>query len=265
MDIQVVRSLLPTLVRQYLPANARRLDYRIYDGTPMTSMLGLPVDAKPFEGTVVSKTDDIVVVKTGRTEFAVLDRSLMTEDVPVGAKVHVEPYARRRFDGQRADTPVVEDLRTVNGQLFTSATLMVGQAPAPLPIPVPKCPELRDMVEQLETLPAPDGFRCISHMLVDAGAREFKWVDPAPEEIIQMPPSISFVVSTTKFQGSVMVVYERGLDLYRVELHQGGYLTFRADELCLDQLGNALEDLIDDGSWRRIRVVQVKTGKVGRH
>ena len=38
--------------------------------------------------------------------------------------------------------------------------------------------------EQLETLPAPDGYRRITHLLVDAGACDFTWVDPLPKDII---------------------------------------------------------------------------------
>lgn len=36
-------------------------------------------------------------------------------------------------------------------------------------------------------MPAPDGFRRITHMLVDAGAHDFTWVDPKPSRIIETP------------------------------------------------------------------------------
>src|SRR3546814_9312633 len=58
-----------------------------------------------FRSKVIATTDEAIVVKTGRAEFAVLDRTLVTEVPDEGAKVQVEPYVRRRFDGQRADTP----------------------------------------------------------------------------------------------------------------------------------------------------------------
>ena len=125
-------------------------------------------------------------------------------------------------------------------------------------VPQPRCLELQQLIEQLETLPAPDGYRRITHLLVDAGACDFTWVDPLPKDIIATPPAISFNVVTAKFQGRVTVLYERGDDLYAVELHRDGELVERVDEVFFDDLGNTLERLIDDGSWRQIRVSTVQ-------
>jgi len=143
--------------------------------------------------------------------------------------------------------------------------LILGSAPAKLPIPQPRCPELQELIQQLEQLPAPDGFRRITHLLVDAGARDFTWVDPLPSDIIETPPAISFTVATAKFQGRVTVLYERGDDLYAVELHRDGELVERIDEVFFDSLGETLERLIDDGSWRRIRVQCLSGRKPVRH
>jgi len=131
---------------------------------------------------------------------------------------------------------------------------VLGSAPAKLPIPEPRCPELQELIQQMEQLPAPDGYRRITHLLVDAGARDFTWVDPLPKDIIATPPAISFTVATAKFQGRVTVLYERGLDLYAVELHCDSELVERVDEVFFDALAETLERLIDDGNWRRIRV-----------
>ena len=125
--------------------------------------------------------------------------------------------------------------------------------------------ELQDLVDQLEQLPAPDGFRRITHLLVDAGARDFTCVNPLPGDIIRTPPAIGFTVATAKFQGQVTVLYERGLDLYAVELRREGDLVERVDTLCFDSLGDTLERLIDDGSWRRIQVVTLSGRTPTRH
>lgn len=104
MDHQAIRQQLPLLVAGHLPRTARSFQFNIFDGQPKESALGFRIDPKPFEGKVVATTDEAIVVKIGRTQFAVLDRELVT-DIPVeGAKVAVQPYARRRFDGLRADT-----------------------------------------------------------------------------------------------------------------------------------------------------------------
>jgi len=113
--------------------------------------------------------------------------------------------------------------------------------------------ELGQLIEQLEEMPAPDGFRHITHMLVDAGARDFTWVDPTPSKIIETPPAISFTVSTEKFTGRVTVLYDRAGDTYVVELHDGE-LVDRQEYVTFNKLGEVLERLIDDGRWRLIDV-----------
>jgi hypothetical protein len=265
MDTQAIRAQMPTLVRGHVPSNIRSFKFDIFDGQPKVSTLGFHIDPKPFEGKVIARTAEAIVVKTGRAEFAVLDRALVTEVPDEGAKVQVEPYARRRFDGLRADTPEERTQLTADGQPYTVKTLVLGSAPAKLPVPEPRCPELQELVHQLEQLPAPDGFRRITHLLVDAGARDFTWVDPLPKDIIATPPAIGFTVATAKFQGRVTLLYERGLDLYAVELHRDGELIERVTEVFFDTLGETLARLIDDGSWRRIRVQRLSGRKPVQH
>ncbi|MBJ7223589.1 MULTISPECIES: GTPase [unclassified Brenneria] len=254
MDHQVIRNQMPLLVRGHVPSNARTFKYEIFDGQPKVSTMGFHIDPKPFDGKIIAKTEDAIIVKTGRIEFAVLDRCLVTEDPDEGAKVEVEPYARRRFDGLRADTPEERTEYTSDGQPYTLQTYVLGSAPAKLPIPQPRCPELQELITQLEELPAPDGYRRITHLLVDAGARDFTWLDPLPKDIIATPPAISFNVSTMKFEGRVTVLYERGDDLYAVELSRDGELIERVGGVFFDNLGDLLQALVDDGSWRRISV-----------
>jgi len=255
MDSQAIRQQLPTLVNGHVPSNVRRFKFNILDGQPKVSALGFHIDPQPFEGKVIAKTDDAIVIKKGRAEFAVLDLALVSEVPYLGAKVHVEPYARRRFDGQRADTPEERTEVTGDGHRFTVKSIVLGTAPAKLPIPEPQCPELRELIQQLEQLPAPDGFRRITHLMVDAGARDFVWLDPRPEDIIATPPTIGFAVSTEKYKGDVALRYDRGADAYVVELRRAGQLIERVDLVFFDMLGETLERLIDDGTWRQIRVV----------
>jgi hypothetical protein len=265
MDTQAIRAQMPTLVSGHVPSNVRSFKFNIFDGQPKVSTLGFHIDPKPFEGKVIATTEEAIVIKTGRAEFAVLDRALVTEVPAEGAKVQVEPYARHRFDGLRADTPEERTQLTADGQSYTVKTMVLGSAPAKLPIPEARCPELQELIQQMEQLPAPDGFRRVTHLLVDAGACDFTWVDPLPKDIIATPPAISFTVATLKFQGRVTVLYERGLDVYAVELHRDGALIERVNEVFFDSLGGTLERLIDDGSWRRIRVQCLPGRKPVRH
>jgi len=246
MDHSTIRSQLPTLVASF--------KFQIYDDKPLLSALGFHADPKPFQGTVIAKTDVAIVIKVARTQFAVLDKQLATQEPADGAQVEVIPYARRHFDGSRLDAPIEETRYTEEGQAYTTRTVMLGGATTKLPLPKPRCPELAALIQQLQEIPAPDGFRRITHLLVDAGAKDFAWTDPSAADIIRTPPAISFTVGTTKFRGRVTVLYERGLDLYAVELHHSAAPVERVDAVSFAGLGETLERLIDDGSWRRIRV-----------
>src|SRR3546814_12252473 len=104
MDHQAIRQQMPTLIAGHVPSNVRRFKFNIFDGIPRENMLGFRVDPSPFEGKVVAKTDEAIVVKTGRADFAVLVRALITAVPEEGAKVEVITYERRRFDGHRAET-----------------------------------------------------------------------------------------------------------------------------------------------------------------
>lgn len=264
IDRSLIKSLMPSLVAGHVPINVRSFKYRVFDGEPQPSALGFHIDPQPFDGKVVAVTDDAIIVKISRAEFAVLDPNLVTTVPNEGAKVHVQPYARRRFDGMRADTPEERTEMTSDGVPITVKRYVLGSAPAKLPIPAPQCMELGQLIEQLEEMPAPDRFRRITHMLVDAHARDFTWVDPEPSKIIETPPAISFTVSTTKFEGQVTILYDRAGDTYVVELHQEGVQVARHDEIYFDMLGEALERLIDDGRWRLIDV-SIIDAKANRH
>lgn len=261
MDHTAIRAQLPALVSAHIPRNVRRFKYNVYDGLPQESALGFRVDPEPFEGKVIIRNDDAIIVQTGRAKFAVLDRSLTSGAPDVGDKVLVTPYIRRRFDGERADTPETRTDYHSDGTAYTVKTMVLGAAPAKLPIPEPRCPELGDLIQQLETLPAPDGFRRITHMLVDAGARDFSWVDPLPSNIVSTPPAIGFNVSTAKFEGSVSILYDRGADAYVVELQRGDEVIERKELVYFDILGEVLENLIDDGRWRLIQVEVLASGR----
>lgn len=265
MDRSAIQAELPRLVAGHMPRNLQHFKYRVYDDTPQTSMLGFTVDPKPFEGKVVALTDTAIVVKTGRVEFAVLDRALVTDLPDEGDKVQVMPYARRRFDGKRADTPEERIEKRPDGTSYTVQTMILGSAPAKLPVPQPQCLELQQLIEQMETMPAPDRFRRITHMLVDANARDFRLVDPKPADIFKTPPAITFTVTTVKFQGQVTVRYDRGGDVYMVQLARGGEEVELVEEVYFDMLGEVLQRLIDDGSWRQIHVQVLSGRKPVRH
>lgn len=252
MDHAALRTQLPALIAPFLPRNVRSFNFRIYDDQPAVSAMGFVIDPQPFEGKVVAKTDHAIIVQTARAQFAIVDRHLASHDPDEGAKVAVTPYARHHFDGTRLDAPVEETRQTADGQTYTVQSVILGGSTTKLPVPKPQCPELAALIEQLEQLPAPDRFRRISHLMVDAGARDFVCVDPQPGTIT--PPSIAFTVDTERFNGQLTILYDYGMDLYVVELRRDSELIECVEEISFDMLGELLERLIDDGHWRQIRI-----------
>src|SRR3546814_2276832 len=118
MDHQAIRQQMPTWIAGQVPSNVRRCKFNIFDGIPRENMLGFRVEPSPFEGKVVAKTDEAIVVKTGRAEFAVLVRALITEVPEEGAKVEVIPNARRRFDRSEEHTSELQSLMRNSYSVF---------------------------------------------------------------------------------------------------------------------------------------------------
>ncbi|MDE1544100.1 GTPase [Dechloromonas agitata] len=255
MNRETLRAGLFTLLAESIPRNARRISCAYYDDQPQRNALGLRVDPQPIEGRVVAITDEAFIVKTARTSFAAVDRELATRCPAVGDKVRVTPYCRRDFTSERLDAPRQENCQGSDGQAYVMTVVTLGGNTARIPLPsAPNCPYLADMVEQLEMLPTPDGLRTIANLLVDAGAHAVEVVDPEDEKLFVTPPEISFAVATQKFAGRVAVRYDRGDDLYVVELRADGTVVTRIEEVDFMSLAGVLADLIDDGQWRRIHV-----------
>ena len=126
MDHSSIRTQIPALVSAHVPRNVRSFKFRIYEDLPQESSLGVRMDPQPFEGKIVAKTDQVIVVKIGRAEFAVLDRHQVSQEPDEGTKVQVQPYVRRRFDGLRADTPEERTEVASDGTPYTVKTHILG-------------------------------------------------------------------------------------------------------------------------------------------
>lgn len=255
MNRESLRASLPTLVAHAIPKNAGRIHCSYFDDQPLRNAFGLRIDPQPAEGRVVALTDEAFIVKTGRTSFVAVDRMLATLSPTVGDKVRVTPYIRRNFAGERLDTPKRENCQAADGQSYAVTTVTLGANTLRIPLPVaPRCPYLADLVEQLEIMPTPDGLRTVANMLVDAKAKDIEIVDPDDEHLIATPPEISFAVDTGKFSGRIAILYDRGYDLYVVELRADGTVATRIEEVDVTSLAEVVADLIDDGEWGRIGV-----------
>jgi hypothetical protein len=252
LNHSLVRERIRLLAPDHLPRNTRHYEYKIYDDK---STLRNFIDPEPFEGIVIDVNDAAILLKTSRTEFAAVDKALTNKQVSVGSKVLVTPYARRRFDGKRADTPKEELCRDSDGTERIRRTWVLGDVTVRLPLPKARCAHLARLIQHLETLPAPDGFRKMSHLLVDAGAYDFSCVDPPEDgDVTRIPPAVCFHVSNLKFDGLVKVSCEPASEKYAVELHRDGSPSVRVADLDAPGIGRCLGELIDDGCWLQVRI-----------
>lgn len=265
MDREQAKALLRAVAGRHLPSNARRYSYLMVDSEPaVNAMLGFKVDYKPIVGKVVDIIDGAVVVKTARTDFAVVSHEILPFIPDVGASVRITPYARRMFNGSRLDTPLVEEETLENGLRVQTRTIRLGDDHTPLPVRAERSSYLKDLIEQIEKMKAPDGFRTVSQMLVDANATAFTVVDPSDnDDIIATRPEISFSVCTSRFKGRVSVVYWRVPDLYHVHFAPESGQPEEVPDVDFMSLGSVLGERFDDGQWRiaKIEIESKTSGK----
>lgn len=261
MDITAVKAEMKPYIFSNTPVNCKQYYLHMVDNKPQQGFFGIGTDFKPFEGKVIHISEIAILVKLSRNKFCAVDQSLVTVMPSIGDKIKVTPYARRHFDGKRTDAPIIEKTVMADGSVVEWERTIIGSVKTTLPLPCEqlKCPELQEMISQIENLHAPDGHRTIAQMLNDAGAKNFDLVDPTPSNIIKTPPRLRFTVENQKHSGQVDVIYDRGMDYYRIELIKDRTIIKSISDLSFIDLGNALCDAIDDGSWNKIEVEILKS------
>ena len=238
----------------HVPSNVRSFQVQ-HLRRPARSRRWAPHRSQPFEGKVIATTDEAIVVKTGRAEFAVLDRALVTE-VPDERRQGRSNPTPDAASTACADTPEEETTAfTADGKPYTGAAVRARLRAGEAADPRARCPELQvELIQQMEQLPAPDGYRRITHLCWSMPARgNFTWVDPLPGTSSRHHrPSPSRWPRRSSRDASPCCT--SGLDCTRWSC------TAMASWLigsmrCSSTLGGTLERLIDDGNWkRRIRV-----------
>ncbi|UYZ84866.1 GTPase [Entomomonas sp. E2T0] len=293
LDKTTIKQTLSELIRPLVPKNCRRYHYRFCDLIPEPNLFGFRCDPQPLQGKVTLITDTFILVqeKGTKNHFIIGNKAYIDNLPEVGHNIEVTPYARKHFNGKRIDEPEQITRTFDDGTQYIATKMMLGGETTELPLPIPKehiqCPELLELIEQLEQLPALDGFRQISHLLVDAGAKEFTLNDPKASDIINSPPSISFTVANTKLTGKVTIAYDRGADTYIIQATPSiqpkpirtqdiAKIEVAVEEVneslktnvptlstaepieitdvYFDDLGLRLTELIDDGSWQLIKI-----------
>lgn len=251
---------LRTVVSNHVASNARRYTMQVIADESAVGALGQQVDQKPAEGKVVDGNDDWLLVKAGRSEFAIVEKALLTDIPGIGSTIRVTPYHRRRFDGKLVGTP--EESKSESG-LFRTQTFLIGDSDSRLPLDTEKLQSshLKDMVNQIKALKTGDGIRNIGNALVDAGGDSpalLGWNDPSDDQAAITPPSLTFAINTLKFQGALMIEYNRAIDYYELVLTRDGKEVKRVTDIDFMSLGERIVDLVDDGKWRIPKVEMLK-------
>jgi hypothetical protein len=258
---QQAREWAQGVARRHLPATARRYSLAIYVAeASISSTLGIRFDLQPAEGKVVELTDEWILLKCGRAaDLFVVARDLVDVVPAPGDVVRITPYARRGFDGRRLDAPT--ETVTDSGLRMQSWTLGESRSRLPIDKESLKSMYLRDMIDQVETLDAGDGIRCMSQVLVDAGAwrHPVEFVDPDDCDIIATPPALKFRVATAKHDGGFEIRYDRAADTYGLFLTgQDGAIVKQCEGALFDDIAGIAVDWLDDGSWRIAKVEILK-------
>ncbi len=260
---------LKSIVGAHLPATARRYTWKTFVNEVTYSALGGPRFLSPSEGKVVDMTEEFVAVKEKGSTFVVIERKLLSQEVAIGDKIGLSFYKLKRFDGLNPDgseDPSVGGIRSfmlTGGQTRFPATwegrhvdrMALGPNVTPTEI---RNPYLRDMITQLEQIPIPGTPRKLVNILTDANPSNLTFNDPAEEDSAIDAPAVRVDVASAKFTGRVEVRYDRASDTYTVLLTPviGDAMTL--DWIHFDQLGEALLEGIDDGSWLTAKVTMIK-------
>lgn len=253
LDKNDAKKYLHSIVQDFVPSNARRYNSYVFNGQPShNALLGTIQDPPPQTGTVVAMNENWLVMKKGRTEFAVFAKELLPSIPEVGDKVTITPYARRQFDGRRLDEPVVKD-----NDGYVTRSIVIGKYVSDMPIEKDKivCPQLQEMIHQVERLPSGDGIRTLAQVLIDAGAYKepVQYVDPLPSDIFSTPPSLTFNLDTGAKQGALTITYNRGTDYYDITTTDtNGVVVERLLDVDFTRLPEVVVALVDQPDWNKM-------------
>ena len=263
-----------TLIGRHIGRNTRRYTAATYVGVAGHTMLGAMAYLGPQEGNVVEVGEQYSLVKVSPNKFLIVLNTLLTQPLIVSEKVRVAGYQLRRFDGTLADG--MDDAADANGILSCVSSGAQTQFPVKWPgrylginekfeasYPEIRNQHLQVLIKQLEDMPLDGGIRLAVNCLVDAGGNGLDFVDPPLEKSATMHPAVRVNVATRKFTGTVEIFYKCIGDLYGIRLRgQGSSETDTViDDIGVDELGEALQDAIDDGRWRLAHVTVLRRAK----
>ena len=240
-----------------------------YLGQAQTNSLGGITYLSPCEGKVLEIGEEFTLLKITLKRFLVVANALLDKPVNVGDKVALKFYGLKRFDGTAADGADDPAVGNVHSFSLTGAQTL-------FPVKWPgrylginekfkdnyteiQNPYLRDMIKQLEDIPANGGLRKLANILVDANATHLTFNDPTEEMSADDAPAINLMVKSAKFEGGLQIAYDRASDTYTITLQptDSGQAPTVLENVHFCDLGEVLIDRIDDGAWLLAKVTLV--------
>lgn len=251
-----VEETLRLLLAEYIDKHNCFVDWSIIDCTNINNKKGIYIDPLPFVGEIVEYSDQIMIVKTKATEYMAVALEYVTCKPKIGTKVVVTPYARRQFDGSRCDRYEAEVQGTECNKQYVikrEALYPMDNTYFPTERPGTKSSLFRQLIKCIQLLFAPHGLRNVVHVLVDANAKNFRFYDPAIDYGGSYP-YLQCDVDTSKFKGFEKIwIYPNGYE-FGISLGRDNLMLGTEVNISYEVLGEKLEELIDDGSWRKIEV-----------
>lgn len=255
-----LNELLP-----FQTGKGKNYKFGIINSRPFKTSLGYRLDPKPFQGQIVGYSETFMVVELKPAVFRVVDLELVKNRPVIGTKVCVMPYERRNFAGKRIDEPQVETVcqATADGREVSIRRIKFGIESPTLPFDdeTEIDPEITDLIQQIQHRLAPDGFRTLAQVLVDANANDFSCGSLLPNAVNDSLPSVKFKVKTTKFSGFVTIFYSHFFKAYGIAYQRACEADSKIWPIRLGSLCEKLVELIDDERWQVIRIRPIKSAK----
>ena len=228
----------------FIPRNVRTVKHAAICAIPERNGFGMLCDAPGASGKIVYLDDSLIVIKQKPSVYMLLDPALVppSATLVVGAAITISPYNRKSLkDGLSLEAPRSAGNGVTIARLGGVVSTLSGR------------PQdegyLRDMADQIERMPMPDGHRTIANALADWHATGFEWVSIKTSLTYHMTCHID----APEYTGPLTIRYDRPSDIYIVETSEK-----RFDDVTFDDLGNHLSGIAGDhDSWFFVTITPV--------
>lgn len=240
---------IEAVIDRHMPDKYTPYQYEIIDTDPLIdiSKNRMFSDPEPFIGEVIDYNPQFMFIKVEPLVYRAVYILFATDIPEVGSKVKITPYARRHFNGERTDSY----LNSLKSEEEIRLAQWYRQDYAFLPIKNVTNPLIQSIIDGIEGMKAPDDFRTIAEMLVDANASNFEIVESGLDKNANVLPGIKFQVNSPKFTGELFISSNPDATYFNLQASQKGTIVINETSFWRRELGKRVASIIDDQSWRK--------------